>query len=200
MPKIAAIILVGGEARRLQGQNKCDLKIGPKTCLEWTLELFEGQVEKTALSVGLQDRYNHAKSHQIIFDWQSQSNGRAVAFAILGSLVWANNAGFDAIITAPVDTPFLPKSYAATLIQHLNATVPTVCKTADGLQSLHAIWPVSCLGKLKTAILDKNSLKLSTLHDILNSRERLFKAEDKDRFLNINTEDKLKIAREFYSG
>lgn len=199
MSKIAAIILVGGEATRLQGRNKCDLKIGPKTCLEWTLALFKDQVHAIALSVGTQDRYNHATSHPIIIDWPSPTQNSAVAYAILGSLSWAHQTGYDAIITTPVDTPLLPKSYAADLKQHATHHAPTVCKTPDGLQGLHAIWPTSCLEQLKTSILEDNIFKVSKLHSVLNSRELIIKTEDTDRFLNINNEALFKVAQNTYS-
>lgn len=195
MPKIAAIILAGGKASRLSGQNKCELMIGDKSCLTLALELFDGVVDQTVISVGNKDRHGHGKSHHIVFDWPYKAARPAVAFAILGSLDWAQKSGFDAILTAPVDTPFLPKTFAARLKQHFNPKIPAVCKTADGLQGLHAIWPVHCLNHLKTAIVSENRLKISALHDRLQSIQIKFENGAASQFYNINDQVDLENAR-----
>ena len=198
MPRLAAVILVGGQARRLLGQNKCDLQIGPKSCLQWTLDVFEGQVDKIALSVGKTDRYHHAKNHEIIYDWPSPPERRGVALAVLGSLAWAKAAGYDAVITAPVDTPFLPKTYTTKLIETYAGLTPVVCKTAKVLHGLHAMWPVSCFDRMKQAVLEEDILKISKLHAILKSTELSFADETVASFMNINDEDVLQKARQTF--
>jgi len=200
MPSLAAVILVGGKANRLQGQNKCDLKIGPKSCLQWTLDLFKSHVDKIALSVGQEDRYNHAIDYEIIFDWPSGLDAQGVALAILGSLAWAKDAGYSAIITTPVDTPFLPENYAALLKRKNDGSKPTVCKTSEGLHGLHAIWPVSCFESIKRAVIDDGILKISKLHKRLHSTEVTFTDQTQTLFLNINDEEVLRNARQRFPG
>lgn len=200
MSSIAAVIFVGGKARRLNGMNKADLMIGRKTCLEWTLESLTHQVEDIVLNVGQNDRYGHAKNHDIIFDWQSEGDREGTAFAILGSLSWAKQAGYDGVITTPVDTPLLPPTFAPTLILANDGDRPSVYKTSEGLQGLqglHAIWPVSCFDEVKNAVLKNGVMKISSLHDSLNSKEILISAEDSFRFTNVNDENDVRIAEQY---
>jgi len=199
MPKIAAVILAGGKARRLNGQNKCDVMIGHKSCLDWTLEHFQEHVCQTAMSVGRKDRYGHSKSHEIIFDWPTDAQNPSVAYAILGSLDWAKTKGLDGIITTPVDTPFLPKSFTADLIDRFDANAPIVCKTASGLQGLHALWPVQCFDPIKRFILKDSIYKISTLHRSLSSVELSLPNSGKHDFTNINTEEDLESARSHWT-
>lgn len=200
MLKIAGIILVGGKASRLNGENKCDLRIGNKSCLEWTLDIFDGQVEKIALSVGNQDRYNHGSSHSVVFDWPCEIENPGVAYAILGSLNWAKEAGFDAIITTPVDTPLLPKTYAARLRSNFDNLAPTVCTTPKGLQGLHAIWPVACWAKLHNIVVERGILKISKIHKGFNSAEIDFPHQKMEAFININDDVSLDQAQKIWAN
>ena len=197
MPKIAAVILVGGKACRLNGQNKCDLMVGRKTCLEWTLELFREDIQNMALSVGQTDRFGHAKDYQIIFDWPHKHDDSGVAFAILGSLAWAMNNGYEAIITVPVDTPHLSKSYSKNLIQHYNEQQPVVFETPEGLQGLHAIWPVKCFEEVKKIIVGGDIRKISLLHNSLKSEIIHISGSRAEQFQNINTAESLETARKY---
>jgi len=197
MPSIAAVIFVGGKARRFNGRNKADIIIGRKSCLDWTLKILTHQVGNIVLNVGQNDRYGHGKNHEIIFDWPSEGDREGTAFAILGSLTWAKQAGYDAVITTPVDTPLLPTSFAPTLIHSNDGNRPSVYKTSEGLQGLHAIWPVSCFDDLKTAVLNDGVMKISSLHTHLKSNEIQIPPKESFRFTNLNDEKDLKIAEQY---
>lgn len=197
MPNVAAVILVGGKARRLNGLNKSDILIGSKTCLEWTLEALTNQVEKIVLNVGQTDRYNHGKNHDVIFDWPSEEAAQGTAFAILGSLSWAKQAGYDAVITTPVDTPLLPQTFVSTLMDTNDGNRSSVYKTAEVLQGLHGIWPISCFEEIKNAVLNDGIMKISLLHKILNSNEVQVSAEESFRFTNLNDENDVRVAEKY---
>ena len=199
MPSVAAVILVGGKARRLDGADKSQLLVGPKTCLEWTLDILTNQVDRIVLNVGQKDRYDHSKNHDVIFDWPSDKDVQGVAFGILGSLAWAREAGHSAIISTPVDTPLLPQTFAPVLMQESDGCRPSVFRTAEGLQGLHAIWPVSCLDKMKAAILNEDILKISSLHATLNSNEIQISTDEAFRFTNVNSEKDLRAAERYIS-
>ncbi len=198
VPRVAAVILVGGKARRLNGVNKCDLVVGERTCLEWTLDIFKGQVAEIALSVGLQDRFGHGENHEIIYDWPYNPQGGGLAFAILGILSWATDSGYDAIITTPVDTPFLSKTYTTDLKQIYDGRTPVVFDTPRGLQGLHAIWPVTCYKDIKETVLDRKTLKISKLHDALKSKKISLSKDQAGQFKNINNAHCLREARSYF--
>lgn len=195
-PRTAAVILAGGQARRLNGQNKSGLMVGSKSCLERVFESVKEPVDAIALSVGKTDRYNHAQHHEIIFDWPSAADESGAIFAVLGSLDWAKKTGYDAVITTPVDTPFLPNDYVQRLMKKGPHLRPAVCKTPEGLQGLHALWPVSCFEPLKTAVLENSIYKLSKIHKVLGSKEVTISADEAWTFLNINNEAALQAARD----
>ena len=199
MQSVAAVILVGGKARRLDGADKSELMLGPKTYLEWTLDVLTNQVEKIVLSVGQKDRYNHSIHHDVIFDWPSEQDAQGVALAILGSLAWAREAGYSSIISTPVDTPLLPQNFASVLMQENDRCSPSVFKTAEGLQGLHAIWPVSCFDKMKEAIFIAGILKVSSLHARLKSNEIQISKDEAFRFTNVNSENDLRAAERYIS-
>ncbi len=197
MPRVAGVILIGGDAKRFKGADKSRLIIGSKTCLEWTLGVFENHIDKIALNVGQSDRYGHSKFYDIIFDWPSQNDQRGVALAILGSLAWAKEAGHDAIISTPVDTPLLPKNFVPILKKTYNQQQPSVYKTSEGLHGLHALWPVACFEPLKHAILSDKLLKISALHNHLQSQEIPVSTANAYKFHNVNSPEDLRRAEQY---
>lgn len=197
MPSTAAVILVGGNALRINGVDKSALTLGSKTCLEWTLDVFTEGVDKIALSVGPKDLYNHSKNYDVIYDWPSENDERGAAFAVLGSLAWAKKTGYSSIITTPVDTPLLPHTFPQLIRSEYDEVRPSVCKTSEGLQSLHAIWPTSCLDKIQNTILNDRVLKISSLHATLKSAEILIPKDEDFTFTNVNNEDGLRAAKHY---
>jgi len=200
MPKIAAVILAGGKARRLNGQNKCDVMIGSKSCLTRLMDLFHDttDIDVVAISVGTEDRYDHGKTHPVIFDWPTSSTKPSVAYAVMGCLKWAKARRYDAIITTPVDTPFLPITYANELTDTFNGQKPVVCKTDHGLQNLHAVWPVEALEQMRQLVLEEGIQKMSRLHNALGSSELWLEDTNGQLFANINDKTDLERARNLW--
>lgn len=199
MPGVVAVILVGGKARRFNGTDKSELMLGSKTCLEWTIDVLADHVDEIALSVDRSDRYDHAKNYTVVFDWPSEKNEEGVALAILGSLAWAKKAGYNSVISTPVDTPLLPQDYVSLLTREFDGRRPSVFKTPEGLQGLHAIWPVSCFDKIQAAVLHEGIFKISSLHAALKSNEILVPDTRSYRFTNVNNETGLRIAKQYIS-
>lgn len=195
MPRIAGVILVGGKARRLNGVDKSKLRVGNKSCLDWVSDVLTDHVDVVALSVA---KNTPAESDRFatIQDWPSEVERPSVAFAILSSLTWGEENGYDAIITTPVDTPFLPHDFVSRMRARYKNEVARVCSSGGNLQGLHALWSVGCLEKLKHLILNDGVFRISDLHDLLNSKVINFPASEQDAFLNVNTPEALKIANE----
>ena len=129
-----------------------------------------------------------------IDDWKIDGEGEqgsSAALALLGCLNWANENGFDFVVTAPVDTPFLPVDYAAILQEKYRGNdrgdIPIVCGSDGQLHSLHALWPSRALELVKPLILETGERKMRRIHQALGSKMMEFSTAPYDPFLNMNT-------------
>ena len=134
MTKIAGVIFAGGKARRLGGLDKATLMVGHKTCFERVADSFLCNVDQLAISLPYDQldhaaqTYNKGHKYPVAPDWPSRENHSAVAFAVLGSLAWAVEEGYDAIITSPVDTPFLTSDCLGRLKSNFENGRSLVCR------------------------------------------------------------------------
>ena len=199
--KTAGIIFAGGKSRRLGGLDKGAISINGASCFERTRRVLEPHIDKIAISRQSASHSDYGTELEQISDWPSTSSRAGVAFAILGSLKWAQQQGYDTIITAPVDTPFLPVDFAARLLDRFETQIYTPCRPVcahsdQTLHGLHALWPVSCADALAALIEADGINKIQTLHAELDSDLCDFELGDYDRFMNINTPKDLKAAEE----
>ena len=192
--KVAGIILCGGKARRLGGADKGAIVIGDKTCFERSRDVLIPHVDQLAISIANGAPQDYAKTFTLIPDWPSHVDRPGVAFAILGIISWAKDKGFEAIITSPVDTPFLPLDYANRLKTAFQQKAPVLCQSVSGQHGLNAIWPVSCATALRELILKQDVLKIQSLHTALGSEVCDFTSGESDPFLNLNTPEDIKAA------
>jgi molybdenum cofactor guanylyltransferase len=70
---------------------------------------------------------------------------------VKAGLAWAQESGAAALAVSPCDVPLLPDDLFARLINAANGGA-AIAETADGRQPLCAVWPVSALAKVTTAL------------------------------------------------
>ena len=112
--QIAAVILAGGEARRLGGADKALLHLGGRPLLAHVLDRLRPQIDVIALSANGDPARFAAFDVPVLAD---DEIGQGPLAGVLAGLDWAAAQGFDAILTTPVDTPFLPADLVAKLVR-----------------------------------------------------------------------------------
>ena len=108
----------------------------------------------------------------------------------------------DFVVTTPVDTPFLPHDFAGCLVNNFNSSKngrPVVAQYDNRVHELHALWPIACMEKLKSLILNDDIYKVKKLHKKLESHVCDFEIGAIDPFININTAVDLVNARKALS-
>lgn len=201
MTKIAGVIFAGGKARRLEGVDKATLMIGKQSCFDRVSRCLLRRVGQLAISLPFDQidhaalTYNKGYKYPIAPDWPSREANPAVAYAVLGSLAWAAEEGYNAVVTSPVDTPFLMDDYAEHLIASVACGQSAVYKVGTELHGLHALWSVADFEALKHMILNEQILKISKLHDGISSKKIAVSENEFRHFWNINTPDALEAAQ-----
>jgi molybdopterin-guanine dinucleotide biosynthesis protein A len=105
---------------------------------------------------------------------------------VKAGLGWAVAAGAELLATAPCDTPFLPPDLVPRLARALTSEAgAAVARTADGLQSLCAVWRCDRLATLRAALAGGGHPAVRAVLADLEALEVGF--DDARAFDNINT-------------
>jgi len=199
----AGAIIAGGQAQRLGGLDKSAIVIGDTSCLNRTVAVLSPLLEVIVMSAPVGISFDHY-DFPVIRDYQPRETDQiksGPALAIIALVDWAVQNNFDYVITAPIDTPFLPHDYAQQLFSTWQGigseSRPVVCTSEGRTHGLHALWPVSCFAQLQSLILLKGGRKIRSLHSALDSNMLNFPVDIIDPFLNLNTLKDIEVAQYF---
>jgi molybdenum cofactor guanylyltransferase len=179
---ITAVILAGGQGRRMGGQDKGLIEIDGKPLAAMLIEQLRGQ----GVDIVINANRNHAQYRQfgypVINDQLEDYQGPLAGFASAMSTV--NN---QFILTVPCDGPRLADDYVARFIAACASHEPEVLVAFDGerLQPVHAMIRVNLLSSLNR-FLDSGERKIDRWyaeHDF----QRVDFSDCSTMFRNINT-------------
>lgn len=111
---VTAIILAGGEGRRMGGEDKGLLKLKDKSLVEWVLARIEPQTDEILISANRNLEAYAALGHPVVRD-KTEGYAGPLAGIARGLL----DAQHELILATPCDTPFLPDDLVARLYQAL---------------------------------------------------------------------------------
>jgi len=193
MTQIAGVILAGGQATRMGGQDKGMMRLGGAPLIERVIARLSPQCATLAISANGDLTRFADFGYPVFSDGSIESQGPLAG--VLAGLDWAARMGFEAIVTVATDTPFFPTDLVTRLQTGSSPVGFGLAVTeAEGRRFWHptfALWPVALRDELREAL----------RHD--QRRMRQF-AESKgvvpvvfensgaqDAFFNINTETDL---------
>ena len=107
--KICGVILSGGKSRRMAGKDKAFLKIGKKALIERVIENLDKQVDILAINTNSIDQSYHKYGLPVLKDVVSGYLGPLAG--LLTSMTWAEEKGYENVVTVAVDTPFFPANF-----------------------------------------------------------------------------------------
>lgn len=195
MPKnihnITAVILAGGQGSRLAGQDKGLVKLNNIPLVAHLIKRIQPQVADIIISANRNkteyEQFGFPVYNDDILDFAGPLAG------ILKALQQCQN---EWLLVAPADSPFIPGDLAARLSQNIQDNKIAIPHDGSHLQPTFA--------------LIHKSLN-SSLNDFLNKGERKARvwmqqqshtivdfSDQKNAFLNINTEDELKNAEQHF--
>jgi molybdopterin-guanine dinucleotide biosynthesis protein A len=186
---VDAAILAGGRARRLGGQDKRALRVGPTTILERQLAALDGIVDRVFV-VGADPMAGGGPLPAVVTD-------RLPNAGALGGLYTAlcEAAGSHVLVVA-CDLPFVTTALLAKLISLADSTRDAVVpRSTDGLQPLCAVYARRLADEVRRRI-ESGRLKIQDLLGTIRVREfgpaeiATFDLEGR-LFFNVNTPDDL---------
>lgn len=183
-----AVILAGGQSRRMGGQDKSLIHLDGRPLIDHVRARLAPQVDMLAINAnGDPARFAGMGVEVIADDLQGFPGPLA---GVVAAMAWARSKGADRVLTAPTDCPFLP----ADLFARLDAAGGlAIARSASGLHPVCAIWPVAQEAALRAA-LARGTRKMRDASQSLGAAEVMFDATP-DPFFNVNTAADLAAAR-----
>ena len=193
---ILGIILAGGKSSRF-GEDKSTAKLGNKTLLDHTVNKIENEFnEILVISNNKEFNFKNNKIH-VAEDCIEGQLGPLVG--ILTAMKWVkkNNKNYKWIASFPCDTPFFDMKFISELkIKIKETSEKLIFLNSDKKRhNIFGLWSVDLIETLEEDI--KNGLrKVEIWADKIGYENININTKEFDMFLNINTKEDLKKAKE----
>lgn len=172
------------------GADKALLPLAGRPLVSHVQDRLEPQVERLALSAnGPAARFGFT-GLPVLPDAQPQGP----LSGVLAALDWAAGAGADAVVSASVDTPFLPGDLVPRLWLAGDGRL-AVAECGGRLHPTCALWPVALRGALRD-YLAAGGAKLMSFCAEQAAARAVFPPGEPDPFLNLNTQADLALAED----
>ena len=143
---ITAVILAGGQGRRMGGQDKGLLDFGGRLLIEILIEALQNQQLGIVINANRNKSTYQSYGYPVIPDDLEDFQGPLAGFASAMAAVKT-----DFILTLPCDSPMLADNFARRFIDGHNREQAPVCVAHDGerLQPVYALINTGLLDDLK---------------------------------------------------
>lgn len=183
--KISGVVLAGGLGRRMGGVDKGLQIFNGKPLAHWVIERLAPQVDELLINANQNADDYATLGYPVIAD---RFPGFAGPLAGLHAALTA--ARHPLVVTAPCDSPFLPKD----LVARLHAALVQDDADLAVARSAARAHPVFCLCSVKllpqlSDFLAAGGRRVGLWHDALRTVDVLF--DDESAFANINTREEL---------
>lgn len=174
-----AIILAGGQARRMGGQDKGKIDFGGPRLIDLVLERLTPQVDQIIIS----GTENYGTDLELMPDLDEGPKGPAAALFAMTNI----HKDVESFLTVPVDGPFFPGE----LYERLSGDSSAIAKGPERVHPTYAFWTSQDLLSVFAAHPGKN-LALHQIAEEIGAREVSFRAES--YFRNFNSPEDLNFA------
>lgn len=199
--KPPAVILAGGLATRMGGEDKGLLTVGGKPLLTRVVERLSPQTSAILLNANGDpsrfDRFGLPVRPDPIEGFPGPLAG------VLAGLDWAAEEGAEAVVSVAADTPFFPEDLVPRLLAAADGrayplAMAVTPRRGDALKSggtsgvnrhpTFGLWPTALRDDLRAA-LREGLRKVVLWTDRFGAGEALFEDDPFDPFFNVNTPD-----------
>ena len=151
---ITAVILAGGQARRMGGKDKGLIKLNGKPMIEYAIEILKPQAGKLIINANRNHDMYSNYGYEIISD---EMSGYCGPLAGMASVLKKIKTTY--MVTAPCDSPYIPVDLVQRLVSSLKSEKAEISVAHNG----ERIQPVFCLLKKEL---------ISSMNDFLAKGER----------------------------
>jgi molybdopterin-guanine dinucleotide biosynthesis protein A len=183
------LVLAGGLARRIGGNDKARIRIGGATMLERVVACLVPQCSQVILNANGDPSRFADVDLPVVADGISGFPGPLAG--ILAGLDWTADHGpeIEWVVSAPTDCPFLPPDLVERLhLARIEADSRLACAvSAQRRHPVVGLWPVALRSDLRHALLNNGVRKVENWIARYSIAEATWPAVPVDPFFNVNT-------------
>jgi molybdopterin-guanine dinucleotide biosynthesis protein A len=186
---IVCVVLAGGEGRRMGGAKPLQ-RFGDSALIERAVVLARGYADDVAVAVRDPAQVAGVAEAPTILDDPAIAGPLG---GVAAALAHARDAGAQAVLTLPCDTPFLPNDLAARLVAALEGAPGAAAAVAESGGQAHpvcALWRVSARETL-AAYASSGRRSLMGFAEACAAVAVAWDAGPPDPFAGANTPDEL---------
>lgn len=190
---ITGVILAGGRAQRMGGQDKGLLRLGGRPMIAYVLASLQPQVDEVLINANRHIEQYRQLGCPVISD-QIAGFDEVFAGPLAGMAAAMEVSRSDYILSVPCDGPWVPADLAARLLQGLREQDTQVATVHDGqrMQPVFALISCALLPQIK-AYLQSGERKLGLW--IRQQQPALVDFSDQlEAFFNVNSPQELELA------
>ena len=197
---ILGVVLAGGKSSRF-GENKSNVFLGDKTLLKHTVEKIETKFDE--ILIISKDKKDYNFKNKKIYVVEDCIEGRlGPLIGILTAMKWVKSQKreYKWIASFPCDTPFFDRNLIDKLKLRSKKTIKKLIfvNNDDKRHNIFGLWSMKLIEMLEQDI-KNNFRKVEIWANKVGFETVNLKTIKFDRFLNINTKEDLKRAKEFIS-
>lgn len=191
---ISALILAGGESRRMGHSDKSFVQLKEKPLLDHVIDRIQAQTKYLLISTNSNTEAYRAYGYPLIKDKHCPPRGPLEGLlAGMRYIRGSPHIKSEWILSCPVDYPLIPLYLTQRLMQTLNKTPVDACYAESQGQGhyLCALWSTHLHDKLN-AHLNKGQYSTRSFLKSIRSKAVTIELETQASFSNINSEDDLR--------
>lgn len=185
---ISAVILAGGQSRRMGGIDKGLIDLNGKPLVQHLIDRIAPQVDEVLISANRHAAEYQQLGYPVLGDEQQDFLGPLAGIASAMEV-----CQHPLLLVVPCDTPFLPDNLVQTMALQLSNENSDICLAHDGrrLQPLISLLKTTLLPDLKRNIA-ANKLKVTRW--MMEQNHSIAQFHNPAAFCNINTPEELATA------
>jgi molybdopterin-guanine dinucleotide biosynthesis protein A len=189
-------IIAGGRSSRMDGNEKLFIEIGGRNLIARHIERLTPQLDRLVINANGDASRFKSFGLAVIPDLPASPSTPLAGLAAI--LAHANKEGFDACLTVPSDTPFLPSDLVARLKEVWPR--PAIASSSGHDHYLTGLWPTALEDSLTDFIATDSACRVQDFARLAKVAVISWSGAPFDPFFNVNTPADLaeaeKIARE----
>jgi len=186
--QIAGVVIAGGRSLRFGGE-KSVAEFAGKPLLLWAAERLERACSSVAINARPgTEAARLATSHgfHLLHDIPGDPDGPLAG--VHAGLLWAQGLGAQSLAASPCDVPLMPEDLYVRLVAAAQSGAAMV-ETSEGRQPLCAVWPVTALPLIRSAL--QGAMHPPTWRVLEELGARRLRVDPPALFANVNTREEL---------
>jgi len=186
-PNISAVILAGGQARRMGGQDKGLIEVSGRAMIEYVITALQAQLDKIIINANRNHDIYRQYGFPVVADNYEGFNGPLAGIASCMKVI-----DTEYMITVPCDSPMLPNDFVTRMFKALenNQAEISVADSCERIQPVFSLLKCTLLDSL-CAYLDNGERKI----DLWFQQHTMIRVDFSDKpetFTNVNTLEDIK--------